>query len=148
MFVVLFWLAVRKLTLRGSTAFLSCTALDQVVVVAHAWLPIAASVARGNPRVARKIEQLLAERRDIGPLLETLVFLNALLKNAIHLLGGLGGCPSCIAHVPGCLHVSAHLLLVWTRVGPWSSCFARGCISLGVIAIFSKHRCRFLNFVF
>lgn len=147
MFVVLFRLTILKLTLRGSRTFLRSTALDQVVVVAHAWLSVATSIARGNPRVARKIEQLLAEWRDIRSLLHRLVFLNALLENAIHLLGWLGGCPTSVAHVTRCLNVGAHLLLVWACIGPCASWLGHRCISLGIIAIFSDYRCRFLNFV-
>ena len=150
MFVVLFWFAILKLTLWGSRTFLGSATLDQVVIVAHAWMSVTPSIARRNTCVARKIEQLLAEWRYICSLMESssLTFLNALIKNAIHLIGGFGCCSPSIAYVPRGLHVGAHFLLVWAHIGLTACYFTRRCFSLGIIAIFSSSRSRFLNFLF
>ena len=69
MFVVLLGLTILKLTLNWSWTFLGCTTLDQVMVMAHPWVCISASIARRNTCVARKIEQLLAEWRNISSLM-------------------------------------------------------------------------------
>ena len=90
MFVVLFWFAILKLALGGSWTFLRSATLDEVVIVAHSWMSVSTSVARRNTSVARKIEQLLAKWRYVCSLMESssFRFLNALIKNAIHLIGG------------------------------------------------------------
>ena len=93
MFVVLLvdvWLTIIKLTLGWSWAFLGSATLDEVVIVAKPWLSVSASIAGGNACVARKIEQLLAERRNIASLMQSssFTFLNALVKNAIHVVAG------------------------------------------------------------
>ena len=150
MFVVLFWFAILKLALGGSWTFLRSATLDEVVIVAHSWMSVSTSVARRNTSVARKIEQRRAKWRYVCPLMECsrFRFLNALIKNAIHLIGGFWY-PSCpIAHVARGLHVGTHFLLVGANVG-WATCyFTRRCFSLGIIAIFSNRRSRFLNFLF
>ena len=117
---MLFWFTILKLSLSWSRTFLGSATLNQVVVVTHSRMSVSASIARRNTCVARKIEQLLAEwRYAVCSLMESCIFtfLNALLKNAIHLVRGLrGGSPS-ISHVARGLHVGAHFLLVWTDVG-------------------------------
>ena len=62
-------LAIIKLTMGWSWAFLGSATLDEVVVVTKSWLSVSASVPGGNARIARKIEQLLAERRSISSLM-------------------------------------------------------------------------------
>ena len=151
MFVVLFWFTILKLTLSWSWTFLGSATLDQVVVVAHSRMSVSASIARRNTCVARKIEQLLAEwRYAVCSLMESCIFtfLNTLLKNAIHLVLGLGGCCPSISHVSRGFHVSAHFLLVWTDLGSRPCNLACRCFSLCIMAIFSDGRSRFLNFVF
>jgi hypothetical protein len=61
MLVVLLRLHILKLTLGGSWTFPGSAALDHVVVVTSRLVTVTAPVARGNARVARKVEQLLAE---------------------------------------------------------------------------------------
>ena len=61
MLVVLLRLHILKLTLGGSWTFAGGAALDHVVVVTGGLVTVTAPVARGNARVARKVEQLLAE---------------------------------------------------------------------------------------
>jgi hypothetical protein len=120
MFVVLLiylMLAIIKLTLGWSWVFLGGATLDEVVVVAESWLGISASVACGNARVARKIEQLLAERRNVSSLMmqsSSFTFLNALVKNAIHLVTGFES--TTVPHVAWCLNVCAHFDFVWTYI--------------------------------
>jgi hypothetical protein len=121
MFVVLLvdlLLTIIKLTLRWSGAFLGGATLDEVVIVAKSWLSVSASVACGNARVARKIEQLLAERRNISTLMvqsSSFTFLNALVKNAIHMVAGFRS--TTVPHVSWCLNVCAHFYVVWADVG-------------------------------
>lgn len=151
MFVVLFWLTILKLSLSWPWTFLGSATLDQVVVVAYSGMSVSASVARRNTCVARKIEHLLAEwRYTICSLMESCIFtfLNALLKNTIHLVRGLRGSSTSISHVARGFHVSAHFLLVWTNVGCRPCNLACWCFSLCIIAILSDGRSRFLNFVF
>jgi hypothetical protein len=121
MFVVLLvdlLLTIIKLTLRWSLLFLGGATLDEVVIVAESWLSVSASIACGNARVARKIEQLLAERRNIDSLMiqsSSFTFLNALVKNAIQIVAGFGG-PT-VPDVAWCLNVCAHFDVVWTHFG-------------------------------
>jgi hypothetical protein len=121
MFVVLLIylrLSIIKLTFGWSRAFFRGATLDEVVVVAQSWLSIPASIAGGNARVARKIEQLLAERRNISSLMmqsSSFTFLNALVKNAIHVVAGFRS--TTVPHLAWCLNVCAHFDFVWTYVG-------------------------------
>jgi hypothetical protein len=121
MFVVLLvvlLLTIIKLTLRWSWAFLGSATLDEVVIVTKSWLSVSTSVAGGNARVARKIEQLLAEWRNVFSMLiqsSSFTFLNALVKNAIHVIAWFGS--ATIPHVAWCLNVCAHFNMVWTNVG-------------------------------
>lgn len=89
MFVVLMvyiLLAIIKLTLSWSRALLSCATLNEMVIMADSGWCVSTSIRSGNACVARKIEQLLAEWRNICTLLESssFTFLNTLVKNAKH----------------------------------------------------------------
>jgi hypothetical protein len=120
MFVVLLvlLLTIIKLTLRWSLLFFGGATLDEVVIVAESWLSVSASIACGNARVARKIEQLLAEGGNIDSLMvqsSSFTFLNALVKNAIHVVAGFG-CTT-VPDVAWCLNICAQFDVVWTNFG-------------------------------
>jgi hypothetical protein len=88
-----------------------------VVIVANSRLPISASIARRYAGVARKIEQLLAEWRDIRSLVEiisTFVFLNALFKNSVDLVCWLA---DTLSEMARSLHIGAHFGIVGAHVG-------------------------------